>query len=330
MRFGIIPNWSWPTDGDPREQMEMTLEQARTAFDNRYDTVWASQHYVSEGFNHFQTVPLLARMAEFAGEKNLGTSVYLLPLHHPLVAAEQFATIDSMFDGRLDLGVSLGYKDAEFDSLDIDKSDRVGRLIEGLRIMRRLWNEDDVSYSGKMFEVDGISIDPKPDDPNVLMGGNATKSVERAGRMGDGWIVSGRTTPDEAADLLEHYERGLDQAGNANGFISLNRETFVAETTEKAERIARQGMKSRAKKWLERGASDTAEQFDDLDAYVDEMLRQRFVGSPEEVIDRIEEFEDSVGVDNVICLYNWRKLPQEEMCRSIELFSEEVIPHFQE
>ena len=327
MRFGVIPNWSWPTDGDPREQMEMTLEQAQIAFETGYDTVWASQHYVSEGLNHFQTIPLLARMAEMAGDANLGTSVYLLPLHHPLVAAEQFATIDAMLDGDLEVGVSLGYKDAEFDSLGIEKSDRVARLVEGVQLLRRLWSEDEVSYEGRVFEVEGISIDPKPGDVAIHVGGNAPKSVERAGRLGDGWIVSGRTSPDEATDLHEHYRRGLERSGR-DPFVSINRETFVAETTEEAEAIAREGMRSRAEKWLERGASDTAEQFDDLDAFVDEMLRQRFVGSPETVIERIEAFQDSVGLDNVICIYNWRKLPQDAMVDSIELFAEEVIPHF--
>ena len=327
MRFGIIPNWSWPTDGDPATQMEYTLEQAKTAFEHDYDTVWASQHYVSEGFNHFQTIPLLARMAEFAGEKNLGTSVYLLTLHHPLVAAEQFATIDAMFEGDLEVGVSLGYKDAEFASLDIDKRDRVRRLVDGVRLMRRLWTEDDVSFSGKAFEVDGISIDPKPENASIYVGGNAPRSVERAGRIGDGWIVSGRTTPDDAADLLQHYREGR---GDDGGVLSVNRETFVAETTEKAEDVARDAMRSRAQKWLDRGAADTADQADDLDEYVDEMLRQRFVGSPEEVTERIEAFEEAVGIDHVICLYNWRTISQEDMLDSIELFSEEVVPHFRE
>ena len=331
MRFGIIPNWSWPTDGDARTQMERTLEQARVAFEGNYDTVWMSQHYVSEGYNHFQTVPTLARMAEFAGEKNLGTSVYLLPLHHPVIAAEQFATIAEMFDGSLDVGVSLGYKDDEFDSIGVDKANRVGRLVEGVRLLRRLWNEDDVTFEGTYFDVDGVSIDPKPDDVSVHVGGNAPKSVERAGRLGDGWIVSGRTTPDEAADLRPHYERGLDTGDDGGGgLVSLNRETFVAETQERAEAMAREGMRSRAKKWLERGATDTRSQVDDLETYVDEMLRQRFVGTPEQVIDRIESFRDSVGVENVICVYNWRHVDHEDVLDSVDLFSEEVIPHFEE
>ena len=328
MRFGIVPNWSWPTDGDARAQMDRTVEQARVAFEGSYDTVWMSQHYVSEGYNHFQTIPTLARMANVAGEKNLGTSVYLLPLHHPVIAAEQFATIDKMFDGNLDVGVSLGYKDDEFDSIGISKSDRVGRLVEGVRLLRRLWNEDDVTYEGRYFGVDGVSIDPKPDGVSIHLGGNAPKSVERAGRMGDGWIVSGRTTPDEAAELRAHYERGLED--DREGLVSLNRETFVAETQEEAEEVAREGMRSRAKKWLERGATDTQSQVDDLETYVDEMLRQRFVGTPEQVVDRIEDFRDSVGVENVICVYNWRHVDHDDVLDSIELFGEEVVPHFEE
>lgn len=326
MEFGIIPNWSWPTDGDPNAQFERTVEQAETALEGRYETVWLSQHYVSEGYNHFQPMPLLGRLSGVAGEKNLGTSVFLLPLHDPVAVAEQVATLDSAFHGRLEFGVSLGYKDAEFDSFGIDKSDRVGRLIEGVQLVRRLWTEDDVSFEGRHFSVEGVSIDPKPQNVRIHVGGNVPNSVERAGRLGDGWIISGRTSPGEAADLRPHYDRGRERSGRAS-HVSLNRETFVAETTEAAEEAVRDAMRVRVEQWLERGATDTAEEVTDVETQVDEMLAGRFVGSPEEVVGRIEAFEEAAGVDHVICLYNWRTVPHEDVLDSIRLFSEEVVPH---
>lgn len=192
MEFGIIPNWSWPTNGTAQEQSELTIEQAKAAVDNDYDAVWFGQHYISEGNNHFQPLPLLSRTASFAGGTDLGTSIFLLPLHNPIAVAENFATADALFNGDLIFGAALGYKSAEFESFGIDIDDRVGRFVEGIQLLRKLWTEDDVTYSGNHFDVENVTIDPKPNEGDGVpfwLGGNADKTVERAGRLGDGWKI---------------------------------------------------------------------------------------------------------------------------------------------
>jgi alkanesulfonate monooxygenase SsuD/methylene tetrahydromethanopterin reductase-like flavin-dependent oxidoreductase (luciferase family) len=110
----------------------------------------------------------------------------------------------------------------------------------------------------------------------------------------------------------------------------MNREVFVAETTEEAVETVMPMMKDRAAQWLDRGAQDTADQIDDLDEQVYDMLEDRFVGSPEECIDRIAKYHEEVGVDHVIAMYNWRRLSQERVLDSMDRFGEEVIPYFEE
>lgn len=333
MEFGIIPNWSWPTDGSAVAQMERTVEQARTAVEVDYDAVWFGQHYISEGKNHFQPLPLLSRVAGFAGETDLGTSIFLLPLHNPIAVAENVATADALFEGDLRFGVALGYKPAEFDAFGVDIEDRTGRFVEGVRLLRRLWTEDDVSYAGRHFDVEGVSIDPKPnagDGVEFWFGGNGDKSVERAGRMGDGWIISARTTYDEAERLSDIYAEAAANSDRPDEGIALNREVFVADTTERAVETVMPMMKERAAQWLDRGARDTADQIDDLDEQVYDMLEERVVGSPEECIERIDEFRRRAGVDHLIGMYNWRRLPQAETVDSIERFADEVIPYFRD
>lgn len=330
MEFGLIPNWSWPLEGEPTNQMDKTLEQGKVAVDAGYDTVWFGQHYISEGNNHFQPLPLLSRTSSFIGEADLGTSIFLLPLHNPIAVAENFATADALFDGKLKFGVALGYKPEEFDSFGIDMDDRLGRFVEGIQLLRKLWTEENVSYSGKHFEVDNITIDPRPDDLEIWLGGNADKSVERAGRMGDGWIISARTSFEEAKRLSGIYEDAIKESDHPNAGISMNREVFVADTTEEAVETVMPMMKERAAHWLDRGAQDTAEQIDDLDEQVYDMLEDRFVGSPEECIDRIAKYHEEVGVDHVIAMYNWRQLSQNKVLDSIERFGDEVVPYFED
>lgn len=333
MDFGILPNWSWPTDGDPTDQAALTIEQATQAVDSGYDAVWFGQHYVSEGNNHFQPLPLMARTAAVADDVTLGTSIFLLPIHNPMMVAENVATIDALCEGDMIFGVALGYKPAEFDSFGVEKTDRLGRFVEGVQLLRKLWTEDDVTYEGEHFAVDGITIDPKPNGGNGVpfwFGGNAESSVRRAGKLGDGWIISARTTLEDAAALAETYESAAAESPRPNEGIGLNREVFVAESTDEAVETVMPMMKDRARKWLDRGATDTSEQIDDLDEQIHEMLEERIIGSPEECIDRLAEWEDRVGIDHLIAMYNWRELPQEETLRSIDQFQSEVVPYFKE
>jgi alkanesulfonate monooxygenase SsuD/methylene tetrahydromethanopterin reductase-like flavin-dependent oxidoreductase (luciferase family) len=311
--------------------MERTLEQAKVTVDSGYDAVWFGQHYISEGKNHFQPLPLLSRVAGFAGEADLGTSIFLLPLHNPIAVAENFATANTLFSGKLLFGVALGYKPEEFDSFGVDIDDRVGRFVEGIQLLRKLWTEENVTYSGNYFQVDDITIDPRPgDDFELWVGGNADKSVERAGRMGDGWIISARTTFEEAERLSSIYERAAERSDRPNAGIAMNREVFVADSTDEAVERVMPMMKDRAAQWLERGAQDTAEQVDDLDEQVYDMLEERFVGSPEECIDRIANVHERAGVEHLIAMYNWRQLPQQRVLDSITRFGDEVIPYFED
>ncbi len=335
MEFGVIPNYEWPADGDPHAQFRRTLEQARATVESGYDCVWFGQHYLSEGYNRFQLLPSLARIAGVADGTgvDLGTSVFLLPLHNPVELAEHVATLDAGFDGDLRFGVALGYKPAEFEAFGIDPDDRVGRLVEGVRLLRSLWTEDEVRFDGRHFSVDGASIDPKPaggEGVPVWIGGNADRSVARAGRLGDGWIISARTGVEEAGRLAGVYRDAVADSDRPSRGIAMNREVFVADTTEAAVEAVRPMMKTRAQKWLDRGAADTAAEVADLDAQVDAMLEERFVGSPEAVIERVARYREEAGVDHVICMYNWRDLPQEAMVESIERFAETVVPYFRD
>jgi alkanesulfonate monooxygenase SsuD/methylene tetrahydromethanopterin reductase-like flavin-dependent oxidoreductase (luciferase family) len=89
------------------------LAQATLARSVGFSSIWASQHYLSAPFTYFQPVPMLARVAAEVDGLTLGTGVLVLPLYHPLEAAEQLATLDVICGGRLIAGVGLGYRDPE-------------------------------------------------------------------------------------------------------------------------------------------------------------------------------------------------------------------------
>src|SRR2546425_2577933 len=109
-------------------------------------SVWASQHYLSAPSSYFQPIPTLARVAAEAPGMTLGTGCLLLPLHHPVEIAEQLATLDVITAGRFVFGVGLGYRDVEKEAMGLNPKERVGRLVEGLEGIERLWNGEPVTY----------------------------------------------------------------------------------------------------------------------------------------------------------------------------------------
>ena len=92
----------------------------------------------------------------------IGTSVILLPLHHPVKVAEDAATLDVISGGRAKIGVGLGYQPADFAMFGVDSSERVSLYEECLDIVRRCWSPEPFSYSGKHFRLDDLQMMPKP------------------------------------------------------------------------------------------------------------------------------------------------------------------------
>src|SRR5213594_3932060 len=142
MKVGVFLGTQHPADADMRRAFADHLEHTRALAEGGYDAVWLGQHYRTHPEQFFQTTPLLARLAAEAGGMTIGTNLLLLPLHNPVDVAEQYATMDIIADGRLVLGVGLGYRQQEYDALGVDRPTRTRRLEETLELLKRLWTED--------------------------------------------------------------------------------------------------------------------------------------------------------------------------------------------
>src|SRR5260370_25751144 len=120
-----------------------------------------------------------------------------LPPPHPLEVAEQLATLDVITGGRLVFGVGLGYRDAENEAMGLDPRERVGRLVEGLEVIERLWNGEPVSYAGKHFRMRDLRISMRPlqrPRPPIWLAANADARVKRAARLGDARLLNPHPT----------------------------------------------------------------------------------------------------------------------------------------
>lgn len=181
-----------------------------------FDSLWLSERLTGSAPD-----PLIA-LAVAAGRTRrlkLGTSVLVVPGRNPVVLAKELATLDRLSGGRLLPGVGLGAPvPAEHRAFGVERSARAGLFDEALTVIRRLWTEDDVHHAGDHFQIDGVTLRPRPvQQPiDVWLGGTAPSELRRTGRFGDGWLPS-FTVPDEVArgwstitEVAAEHDRAID------------------------------------------------------------------------------------------------------------------------
>lgn len=147
----------------------------------------------------------------------LVTDVLVLPQRQTALVAKQAATVDILTEGRLRLGVGIGWNEVEFGGLGMDFRSRARRMEEQIRLLRLLWTRDSVSFEGQFDTVDRAGIAPLPVQrpiPIWIGCGDATPALERVGRLADGWLprpLLGR------GERLEAAWRVVREAASAAG-----------------------------------------------------------------------------------------------------------------
>src|SRR5205085_9989230 len=191
MKLGVYLNSQHREGDDPARKLAETLEQARLVRALGFDSIWAGEHHLVPGFHYFPQLPLLQRIAVEAEGLAIGTHVTLLPLHNPVELAEIGAFLDLVSGGKFLLGLGLGYRPEEFAAFGVPMNERVSRLIEGVEIIRRLWTEDRVTHRGRHWQFSDAGIRPRPlqSRPPILIGAQAAPAIQRAARIGDGWLL---------------------------------------------------------------------------------------------------------------------------------------------
>ena len=157
-----------------------------------FSSLWAGDH-VFYGVDVLQPLQLLTWVSALTTRVRLGTAVMLSSYLNPVLLARAAASLDCLSGGRLTLGMSIGGTPAEYTSIGVPIEQRVGRLMESIEIMRKLWSEDGVSYDGRYHKITEGTINPKPLRPGgipIYLGGIREPMLRRLARVADGWIAA--------------------------------------------------------------------------------------------------------------------------------------------
>ena len=149
---------------------------------------------------------------------DLVTAVVILPQRQTALVAKQAAEVAVLSDNRLRLGVGTGWNEAEYEALNENFRNRGRRQAEQIELLRRLWAEETIDFTGSFHRVNHAGINPRPTKPiPIWFGGSAPAALERCALVGDGWMPLGAPNDqsrEAIAIIAEHRERaGLSMGG---------------------------------------------------------------------------------------------------------------------
>jgi probable F420-dependent oxidoreductase len=180
------------------------------------DSIWQTDRIVGRQ-PFLESMTAMAALAGRTRRMRFGMNVVSLAFRDPVLLAKQCATIDMLSDGRLlpafGIGSPLG---PEWQALGVDTKTRGRRTDECLDIIRRLWRENDVDFSGAFYQLKGVTIAPKPVQADLPMwiGGSSDAAIRRTARIGTGWLAGG-DPPAEAARVVAAIKAAATEAGRS-------------------------------------------------------------------------------------------------------------------
>jgi alkanesulfonate monooxygenase SsuD/methylene tetrahydromethanopterin reductase-like flavin-dependent oxidoreductase (luciferase family) len=323
MKIGLYLATQFTPQTELGPQLENLLEQVRVARDNGFQSLWAAQHFITAPMQMFQTVPLLARLAAEAKGMQVGPNILVFPALNPVLVAEEAATMDWLCDGRYVLGLGLGYREDEFIALGAPFRDRVGRLKEGIDLVRKLWTGERLTHHGKYFQVNdaGLSLRPKQSSgPPIWIAAVVDKAIERAAVLGDEWLITFYPTIKTLEGQLQRYRETRHAAGLAPAVdYPLCRECYVGTTTEQALTDVQQALQYKYAAYASWGQDDILDEADRFDQPFEDFRHDRFIiGDEGFVREELIRYRETLGVQHFTLRMQWPGLDQSLVLRSIQ------------
>ena len=294
MKFGIIlPNYDRAASWDAIRRAAILADELG------YNSIWTTDHLLvpKENVNPYGTMyealVTLALVAPLAPRVQLGTSILILPMRNPVLAAKQAVTIDVATNGRMILGVGVGWNEKEYVNLGANFKNRGKRLDEDIQLVRALWSNNEVSFQGKYTQIaDGYSspLAVRKTIP-IWIGGNAEPSWRRAAKLGDGWHSTGASPEQMAQGAQRIQEFGPARAITISARLSIDFDPNVSPTFQY------------------RGNT-----------------RYRLAGTPDAIRARVREYAQA-GVEHLVLSFPWEK-GVEGALTQMEQFAHELMPEF--
>ena len=288
----------------------------------------------------------LAHIAARTKRIRLAPAVNVLPLHHPIRVAEQWATLDLLSDGRVDFATGRGYDRNEYGPLQANFAENAAVFAEGIEIVQRLWTSAaPLTHHGKYYQFDDVRITPMPLQRPIptYIGSFSKPSIELTARLGLGLVVAAGAASSihgglkQAADT---YREACAAQGRAPGRLVTSYFIHFADTKQQ-ERAARERQLRYHKECTSHalpGDPATApanySYFAPIVARYQTMKPEEFtenavlLGSPAQIADTLKRKVEAAGYDEAILYFNLGLKPHAQVKDEMARFMAEVAPFF--
>jgi alkanesulfonate monooxygenase SsuD/methylene tetrahydromethanopterin reductase-like flavin-dependent oxidoreductase (luciferase family) len=352
VKFGTYYFFQAPPGRSHTDIIHDELTQMEWAEELGFDEVWLTEHHFIDYGLAVDPATLATAAAARTRRVRIGLAAAILPFHHPIRLAEQFALVDILSRGRLDLGVGRGNRPTEFRGYHVPQEESRERFDETVEVMIKAWTEERFSHAGRFHTVPEASVIPKPvqkPHPPMYQVCVSKDGIENTALRGWPMLNSVLFGPvEQLVASRDTYVTALEKAGRSPVDIAalldrwgVSRQIYVADTDAEALADARE-----AELWyqdsfrrfvvpdrieeahpsLQPGFRAMGERLAKVtwDGLVRETLA---FGSPDTVARHIEVMRQ-MGVGQVLCWMSFGGLAMDKVRRSMEMFAREVMPRF--
>ena len=331
MKFGIYSSIADPPAGEDLPRcVDEVIEEAKLAEQAGFDSCFFGEHHQDK--DGFLPSPLIVCTAVAASTTKLrvGTSVILLPLHHPVRLAEDVVTLDIISKGRVTVGVGLGYQQADFDAFGVNMADRVNLFEEKVEIIRRCWSGEEFSFNGKHHKIDNLTVRPDPiqkPNPPLWIGASAPVSARRAAHIADGIVTTPSTTLDNTASLIDHYNKAAVAVGKTPTPIIM-RDAWVANSRKEAEEVYGPEVMQAYKYYWQNGLPEFLSIKNESELTLERVAKDRLImGDSEECLTEFQRWSEGTGAE--LCLLRLRHAhsggpPHAQIMKTIDLIGDRI------
>jgi alkanesulfonate monooxygenase SsuD/methylene tetrahydromethanopterin reductase-like flavin-dependent oxidoreductase (luciferase family) len=202
---------------------------ARRAEELGFADLWVTENTVDQG-TCFDPVVILTHAAAITRRIGLGASVVVLPIHHPLMVAHQWAALDFASGGRAILATGLG-RAHHYRDFQVPEAAKVRRFREQMELIKALWTQDKVTFHGQIYQVENVSLGVRParkPRPPLWMGVGHPNAIRRAARIADGWMGSGGSSIAEFRASVPILKQELEKSGRDPVTLPISKRVFMA------------------------------------------------------------------------------------------------------
>ena len=333
--FGLLSGQIAPHDDRTWSDVyRELLDIAVRAEDKGFDSVWTTEHhFVDDGYMPSLLVTSAAIAARTSKIK-IGTGVLLAPLHQPLRLAEDAATVQLISDGRLILGLGLGWSQIEFDAFGGSMAQRGKAMTEVLQILTQAWAGKPFRWEGDVFTFPEVGVRPTPGShPPIVIGGTADAAVRRAARYADGFYSN--ASPQRFVEQVRLATAELERTGRDPADFRWMFHTVIwpAQDAASGWSEARPHIWHQRWKYSDMGPSarrgGQLGSTPDLTPEVEAQLQKRsVVGSAAQIVEYLHGVRDQVGVDvHFVARSHFSTLPYGQQAELVDRLAEGVLPH---